>query len=120
MKENRFDMEYSEEWTSKGETIKTYDISDTGKVAIAFSNSKIGVFDESMDMELVHMQYYTMLKRTSEDEEEVVLYSSTKKPDGVLSGILLISTFLLLCALFLVIIIVTIVRKEKEKLKNIL
>ncbi len=48
-KGNLFNIEYSKEWTSKGETIKTYDISGTGKVAIAFSNSKIGVFDENMN-----------------------------------------------------------------------
>lgn len=48
-KNNSFHIEYSKEWTSKGETIKTYDVSDTGKVAIAFSNSKIGVFDENMN-----------------------------------------------------------------------
>lgn len=48
-KNNSFNIEYSKEWTSKGETIKTYDVSDIGKIAIAFSDSKIGVFDENMN-----------------------------------------------------------------------
>lgn len=42
-------IQYSSEWTSRGEAIRSYDVSDQGWVAIAFTKNKIGIFDENMN-----------------------------------------------------------------------
>lgn len=42
-------IQYSGEWTSRGEAIRSYDVSDQGWVAIAFTKNKIGIFDEDMN-----------------------------------------------------------------------
>lgn len=38
-------------WTSEGQTIQSYDISEDGQIAIAFSNKTIGVFDNDMNFQ---------------------------------------------------------------------
>lgn len=42
-------IQYSGEWTSRREAIRSYDVSDQGWVAIAFTKNKIGIFDEDMN-----------------------------------------------------------------------
>lgn len=46
---NPYKFEISNTWTSEGDTIKSYDVSDNGQIAIAFSNKTIGVFDNDMN-----------------------------------------------------------------------
>ena len=43
----KFKVSYT--WTSEGQTIQSYDVSDNGQIAIAFSNKTIGVFDNDMN-----------------------------------------------------------------------
>ena len=43
----KFKVSYT--WTSEGQTIKSYDVSESGQIAIAFSNQTIGVFDNDMN-----------------------------------------------------------------------
>ena len=43
----KFNVSYT--WTSEGQTIQSYDVSDNGQIAIAFSNKTIGVFDNDMN-----------------------------------------------------------------------
>ena len=38
----KFKVSYT--WTSEGQTIQSYDVSDNGQIAIAFSNKTIGVW----------------------------------------------------------------------------
>ena len=47
--DNPYQFEISYTWTSEGETIKSYDVSKQGQIAIAFSNYTIGVFDHDMN-----------------------------------------------------------------------
>ena len=46
---NPFKFEISYTWTSEGQTIHSYDVSENGQIAIAFSNNTIGVFDYDMN-----------------------------------------------------------------------
>lgn len=46
---NPYKFEISNTWTSEGDTIKSYDVSEQGQIAIAFSNYTIGVFDNNMN-----------------------------------------------------------------------
>ena len=46
---NPFQFEISETWTSKGQTIHSYDVSEYGQIAIVFSDNTIGVFDHDMN-----------------------------------------------------------------------
>lgn len=46
---NPYKFEVSDTWTSEGQTIQSYDVSDNGQIAIAFSNQTIGVFDNDMN-----------------------------------------------------------------------
>ena len=46
---NPFKFKISYTWTSKGQTIKSYDVSEHGQIAIVFSNKTIGVFDNDMN-----------------------------------------------------------------------
>ena len=46
---NPYNFKISYTWTSKGQTIKSYDVSKCGQIAITFSNKTIGVFDKNMN-----------------------------------------------------------------------
>lgn len=46
---NPYKFKVSYTWTSEGQTIQSYDVSDNGQIAIAFSNQTIGVFDNDMN-----------------------------------------------------------------------
>ncbi len=46
---NPYKLKVSYTWTSEGQTIQSYDVSDNGQIAIAFSNQTIGVFDNDMN-----------------------------------------------------------------------
>lgn len=45
---NPFEFAISDTWTSEGQTIHSYDVSEEGQIAIVFSNQTIGVFDNDM------------------------------------------------------------------------
>ena len=45
---NPFRFEISDTWTSEGQTIHSYDVSENGQIAIVFSDNTIGVFDHDM------------------------------------------------------------------------
>lgn len=45
---NPFQFEISYTWTSEGQTIHSYDVSENGQIAIVFSDNTIGVFDHEM------------------------------------------------------------------------
>ena len=46
---NPYKFEISDTWTSKGEAMRSYDVSKQGQIAIAFDNYTIGVFDNDMN-----------------------------------------------------------------------
>lgn len=46
---NPYKFKFSYTWTSKGQTIQSYDVSENGQIAIVFSNHTIGVFDHDMN-----------------------------------------------------------------------
>ena len=46
---NPYKFKASYTWTSEGQTIKSYDVSESGQIAIAFSNQTIGVFDNDVN-----------------------------------------------------------------------
>ena len=48
---NPYNFKISYTWTSEGQTIQSYDISEDGQIAIAFSNKTIGVFDHDMNFQ---------------------------------------------------------------------
>jgi hypothetical protein len=48
---NPYNFKISYTWTSEGQTIQSYDISEDGQIAIAFSNKTIGVFDNDMNFQ---------------------------------------------------------------------
>lgn len=48
---NPYKFKISDIWTSEGQTIYSYDISENGQIAIAFSNKTIGVFDNDMNFQ---------------------------------------------------------------------
>ena len=48
---NSYNFKISYTWTSEGQTIQSYDISEDGQIAIAFSNKTIGVFDNDMNFQ---------------------------------------------------------------------
>ena len=43
---NPYNFKFSYTWTSEGKTIQSYDVSENGQIAIAFSDNTIGVFDK--------------------------------------------------------------------------
>ena len=46
---NPYNFKFSYTWTSEGKTIQSYDVSENGQIAIAFSDNTIGVFDKNMN-----------------------------------------------------------------------
>ena len=46
---NPYKFKISYTWISEGETIESFDVSESGKIAIAFTNKTIGVFDHDMN-----------------------------------------------------------------------
>lgn len=46
---NPYKFKFSYTWTSEGQTLQSYDVSENGQIAIAFSNNTIGVFDNNMN-----------------------------------------------------------------------
>lgn len=48
---NPYEFRISYTWTSEGATFQSYDISEDGQIAIVFSNSTIGVFDNDMNFQ---------------------------------------------------------------------
>lgn len=46
---NPYKFKISYTWISEGETIESFDVSESGKSAIAFTNKTIGVFDHDMN-----------------------------------------------------------------------
>ncbi len=57
---NPYKFKVSYTWTSEGQTIQSYDVSDNGQIAIAFSNKTIGVFDNDMNF-LYQLSFITLL-----------------------------------------------------------
>lgn len=55
---NPFQFEIFYTWTSKGQKIRSYDVSENGQIAIVFSNNTIGVFDHDMNF-LYQLSYKT-------------------------------------------------------------
>ena len=46
---NPYKFKISYTWISEGETIESFDLSESGKSTIAFTNKTIGVFDHDMN-----------------------------------------------------------------------
>ncbi|MDE6363178.1 MAG: hypothetical protein K2L86_02765 [Lachnospiraceae bacterium] len=46
---NPYKFKISYTWISEGETIESFDVSESGQIAIAFTNKTIGVFDHDMN-----------------------------------------------------------------------
>lgn len=55
---NPFQFEISYTWTSDGQKMRSYDVSENGQIAIVFSNNTIGVFDNDMNF-LYQLSYKT-------------------------------------------------------------